>query len=199
MSLELGTLIEALAAEFQVQLSGDAHRRIERLAPLDSAGPQDLSFLSHPKYMAQLAASRAGCVIVSPAMQEAARARGDCLVVADPYRFFARCTQIWKERHARPSSPGIHPTAWVDPSAQVHAQASVGAFACVGPGAVVDAGAWLAPHVVLGAGARVGAGTCLASHVSLGEDCRIGQRGLVHAGVVIGADGFGFAPAHGRW
>jgi len=199
VSLELGALIAALAAEFQVQLRGDARRRIVRLAPLETAGPEDLSFLSHPKYVSQLAHTRAGCIIVSPALEEAARVRGDCLVVADPYRFFARCTQVWKERHRRPLSTGIHPTAWVDPSAQVHPQATVGAFACVGPDAIVGEGAWLDAHVVVGAGAQVGTQTRLAAQVSLGEDCRIGARGIVHAGVVIGADGFGFAPAAGRW
>ncbi len=199
MSLVLGTLVEALAGEFQARLLGDALRRIDRLAPIETAGPQDLSFVSHPKYLSRLAASQAGCVIVSPALQEAASRRGDCIVVDDPYRFFARATQHWKALHGRTAPLGVHPTAWIDPSAQVAPSASVGAFAFVGAQAVIAEGVRLGEHVVVGAGVTLGAHTRLAARVSVGEDCKVGERCILHSGVVIGADGFGFAPAGGRW
>lgn len=199
MSLLLGALVDALAAEFEARLIGHADRPIDRLAPIESAGPSDLSFVSHPKYTARLAASEAGCVIVSPALEATATARGDCIVVDDPYRYFARCTQLWKKAHGRAAPTGVHPSAWVDPTAQVHGSVSLGAFAFVGAEAVVEAGARLGEHAVVAAGARVGAGTHLAARVTVGEDCQIGERCIVHSGVVIGADGFGFAPAGGRW
>ncbi len=199
MSLVLGSLVEALASEFEVRLLGEPGRRIERLAPLETAGPSDLSFVSHPKYTAKLAASRAGCVIVPPALEAAAVQRGDCLVVSDPYRCFARLTQVWKQSHARPAAAGVHPAAWVDPSAQLHPGATVGAFAFVGAQVVVGDRAHIGEHCTVAAGARVGAGTRLAPRVSVGEDCQIGERCIVHPGVVIGADGFGFAPADGHW
>jgi len=199
VSLVLGTLVEALAGEFQVRLLGDPQRRIDRLAPVESAGPSDLSFVSHPKYAAKLAASRAGCVIVSPALEPLAVQRGDCLVVPDPYLYFARATQVWKQRHGRAAATGVHPSAWVDPSARLDASAAVGAFAFIGPDAVVGAGAQIGEHCTIAAGARIGAGSRLAPRVSVGEDCHIGERCLLHSGVVIGADGFGFAPAAGRW
>ncbi len=199
MSLVLGSLLEALSPEMEAHLHGDASRLIERLAPIETAGPQDLSFLSHPKYAAKLGSSRAGCVIVSPALEAAARARGDCIVVADPYLFFAHCTQLWRHRHARPQPSGVHPTAWLDPSARVAASASIGAFAFVGADAEVGEGARLGEHCVVGAGARIGAHTRLAARVSVGEDCHVGERCILHPGVVVGADGFGFAPTQGRW
>ena len=77
MSLVLGALVEALSGEFQATLSGDPQRHIARLAPIEAAGPADLSFVSHPKYSSKLAASQAGCIIVSPALQKAAALRGD--------------------------------------------------------------------------------------------------------------------------
>lgn len=199
MSLVLGVLVEALSGEFQARLRGDPRRVLSRLAPLETAGPDDLSFVSHPKYTGKLAASRAGCVIVAPALESVAAERGDCIVVSDPYLYFARVTQWWRREHGRALEPGIHPTAWIDPSAVVAPSASIGAFACVGANAVLAEGVRLGEHVVVGAGASVGAHTRLAPRVTVGEDCRIGQRCILHSGVVVGADGFGFAPAGTHW
>ncbi|WP_445288897.1 UDP-3-O-(3-hydroxymyristoyl)glucosamine N-acyltransferase [Variovorax atrisoli] len=177
MSLQLGAIVDALGGE----LHGDAVLSIERLAPLQNAQPDALSFLSHPKYQQELAASKAACVIVSPAMREAAAARGAYIVTPDPYLYFARLTQLWKSHHARPEADRIHPSAVIHPEAQVDATARIGALC------------------VVERGARIGAGTVLKSRVTVSEDCVIGERCLLHPGVVIGADGFGLAPHEGRW
>ena len=177
MSLQLGAIVDALGGE----LHGDAALSIERLAPLQNAQPDALSFLSHPKYQQELAASKAACVIVSPAMREAAAARGAYIVTPDPYLYFARLTQLWKSHHARPEADRIHPSAVIHPEAQVDATARIGALC------------------VVERGARIGAGTVLKSRVTVSEDCFIGERCLLHPGVVIGADGFGLAPHEGRW
>jgi len=175
--LRAGTLVELLGG----QLFGDPARLIEGLASLESAQPQHLSFLSHPKYQQQLANSRAGCVIVSPNMQAAAQARGDCIVADNPYLYFARATQLWKQQLPRPERASIHPSAVIDPQASVHPSARIGALC------------------VVEAGASIGAGTVLKSRVTVSENCSIGERCLLHPGVVIGADGFGFAPDNGTW
>ena len=167
---------------------------IGRLAPLESADASSLSFLSNPRYGAQLAASAAACVIVSPAMREVALARGAALVSDHPYLYFARLTQWWAARTRRAPVLGVHASAVVEPGALVHASASVAAFAYIGAGAQIGAGAVIGSHCHIGADARVGEHTRLAARVTLGEACRIGARGTVHSGVVIGADGFGFAP-----
>jgi len=177
VSLQLGAIVDALGGE----LHGDAALSIERLAPLQNAQPDALSFLSHPKYQQELAASKAACVIVSPAMREAAAARGAYIVTPDPYLYFARLTQLWKSHHARPEADRIHPSAVIHPEAQVDATARIGALC------------------VVERGARIGAGTVLKSRVTVSEDCVIGERCLLHPGVVIGADGFGLAPHEGRW
>jgi len=177
VGLQLGSIVAALGGE----LHGDAALRIDGLAPLDAAGPQQLSFLSNPKYRQQLAASRAGCVIVGAAMREQALARGACIVADDPYLYFARATQLWKREHARSSGPAIHPSAVIDPEA------------------VVEEGVRIGPHCVVERGARIGAGTVLKARVYVGEDVVIGRRCTLHPGVVIGADGFGFAPNQGAW
>ncbi|RIX85173.1 UDP-3-O-(3-hydroxymyristoyl)glucosamine N-acyltransferase [Acidovorax cavernicola] len=177
MSLQLGAIVDALGGE----LHGDATLSIERLAPLQNAQPDALSFLSHPKYQQELAASKAACVIVSPAMREAAAARGAYIVTPDPYYYFARLTQLWKAHHARPEADRIHPSAVIHPEALVDATARVGALC------------------VVERGARIGADTVLKSRVTVSEDCVIGERCLLHPGVVIGADGFGLAPHQGAW
>lgn len=175
MALQLGEIVAALGGT----LHGDPALRIAGLAPLEAAQPDQLSFLSNPRYRPQLDASRAGCVIVAPALQEAALARGACIVADDPYLYFARTTQLWKRAHARPAGPAIHPSAVIDPEA------------------VVAPGARIGPHCVVERGARIGAGTVLKARVHVAEDCVVGARCVLHPGVVIGADGFGFAPHAG--
>ncbi|RQO45945.1 UDP-3-O-(3-hydroxymyristoyl)glucosamine N-acyltransferase [Variovorax sp. KBW07] len=177
MSLQLGAIVDALGGE----LHGDATLSIERLSPLQNAQPDALSFLSHPKYQQELAASKAACVIVSPAMREAAAARGAFILTPDPYFYFARLTQLWKAHHARPDADRIHPSAVIHAEAQVDATARIGALC------------------VVERGARIGAGTVLKSRVTVSEDCVIGERCLLHPGVVIGADGFGLALHQGQW
>ena len=178
MALRLSTLVDALGGV----LHGNADLEITGLAPLESATASDISFLSNPKYQQQLAASKAGCVIVGEAMQAAAVARGACIVAEQPYLYYARLTQLWQRQQGRGAPPaGVHASAVVDPSAQVHATASIG------------------PLCVVERGARIGAGTVLKSRVTVSEDCSLGQRCIVHAGVVIGADGFGFAPSEAGW
>ncbi len=177
MTLLLGSIVETLGGE----LHGDAELSIEGLAPLETATPRHLSFLSNPKYQHQLPASRAACVIVSPQMRATAVARGACIVTEQPYLYFARVTQLWKRSLPRPAAPGVHPSAVIDPEAVVHPQARIGALC------------------VVERGARIGADTELKSRVTVGENCVLGERCIVHSGVVIGADGFGFAPNAGAW
>jgi len=181
-------------------LHGDGQIEIGRVASLEGAGPQDLSFVSHARYASQLGTTQAAALIVPPELTEVAKARGACIVSPDPYLYFARLTQWWRARErAAQTDVAIHPTAQIDPTAQIGRAVSVGAFAVIGPAVSVADGARIGAHCVLERGSAVGVETRLAAHVTLGEGCRIGARGVVHSGVVIGADGFGFAPHQGQW
>lgn len=177
MALRLGSIIDALGGV----LYGSPELQILGLAPLESATSGQLSFLSHPKYQQQLAASQAGCVIVGPQMQAQALARGSCIVVEQPYLYFARVTQLWRQQQRTETGPLIHPNAVIDGTALVHETARIG------------------PLCVVERGARIGANTVLKSRVTVGEDCVVGERCILHPGVVIGADGFGFAPNGPAW
>ena len=193
--VRLGDLVEQLGGE----LIGDPQTRIERIQPLESAESGAISFLSNPRYAPALAESRASCVIVAPASRDAATARGAAIVVDQPYLYFARLTRWWASRMRAAAPAGVHPTAVVDPSARLGARVSVGPFSVIGAGASIGDDAVIGAHAAIGAGASIGAGTVLHPRVTLEFGCSIGARGIVHSGVVIGADGFGFAPHEGRW
>jgi len=177
VALRLGQIVESLGG----RLVGDAQLIIQKLAPLDTAQADALSFLSNPKYQSQLATTQAGCVIVSPAVAETVKVSMALIVADNPYHYFARLTQLWRQHTRVHDEPLIHPSAVIHPQAHVHASARIG------------------PLCVIERGAHIGANTWLKSGVTVGEDCRIGERCIVHAGVVIGADGFGFALFEGHW
>jgi UDP-3-O-[3-hydroxymyristoyl] glucosamine N-acyltransferase len=161
-------------------LHGSGAVAIGRIAPLATAQDGDISFLSHARYAAQLGNTQASCVIVQEAFVAQAQpvlARGGaCIITPQPYLYFAKLTQWWRRQSEPAHQQGIHASAVVHPLAKVHANASIG------------------PLCVIGAHAQIGADTRLVSRVSVGERCVIGQRCILHPGVVIGADGFGFAP-----
>jgi UDP-3-O-[3-hydroxymyristoyl] glucosamine N-acyltransferase len=191
--------LDELAAALGGQLHGDGALPIEAIAPLERAGPHEISFLAQPRLLPQLAHSHAACVIVRPEHRAQALARGAALVVDDPYLAFARLTQWWAARERVPPPPGVHGSAVVEPGAVIHPLASVGALACIGAGARIGAGAVVAAQALVGEGAEIGEHTRLGPRVVFERGCRIGARGVVQAGAVVGGDGFGFAPVQGRW
>ncbi|KQW44723.1 MULTISPECIES: UDP-3-O-(3-hydroxymyristoyl)glucosamine N-acyltransferase [unclassified Roseateles] len=191
----LTELIAALGGD----LLGGSDVRIGRIAPLDEADAQSISFLANPRYQAQLATTAAGCVIVAPALAEAAAKRGSsggaAIVTPDPYLYFARLTQWWAARKRPAAAAGVHPSAIVSPDARLGRGVEVGPLAVIEAGVVIGDNARIGAHCIVERGAAVGESTRLSPRVVLGFDCRIGARGIVHSGVVIGADGFGFAPS----
>lgn len=181
-------------------LHGDGDLPIHRLASLGQADAANLSFVAQARYASQIDSTKAGALIVPPALVERACARGSCIETDDPYLYFARLTQWWKARRDSAETVAlIHPTACVASAAVLGVGVTVGPYAVIESDAQVDAGAVIGAHCVVERSARVGAHTRLAPRVVLGRDCVIGERCIVHAGVVIGADGFGFAPHQGEW
>ena len=199
MTLQLADILQSLAGKADAELLGKPDILIERLSTLEAAGPHDLSFLSHPKYLRQLAQSAAACVVVGPTAREAAMARGACIVVDDPYHYFALITQLWKRQHDPLPAPAIHPSASIDSSAVLAPGVSIGAFARIGAGAEIAGGARIAERCVIGRQVRIGVDSRLSARVTVADGCSIGERCIIHPGAVIGADGFGFAPHEGQW
>ena len=174
--------LDALAALSGARLHNpdDGARVFHDVAPLETAGPGDVTFLDNRKYLEAFGRSRAGAAFVDARLAARAPAGMALLLADEPYKSFARAAQAFY-----PADPVVArraPTALIDPSAAVPADCDIGAHV------VIEAGARL------GARCRVGPNTVIGAGVELGEDCRIGARVVLHPGVCIGQAGFGFAP-----
>ena len=190
-----GQMLSELARLTGAVLEGDGNVVVERVATLEKATASDIAFLANPRYRAQLAATRAGAVIVDP---EAARATPlPKLVSPNPYAVYARVAAILHP--PVPPSPGIDKTARVEGGARVASTASVGAYAVVGANAAIGERAVVGAHCVIGADAQIGADAVLDPRVTIYPRCVVGARTLIHSGAAIGADGFGLAFEDGRW
>lgn len=185
MSWTAGRVAELVGAAIE----GDPGLALTGLASLEHAGPADLSFCTGGRWLSELDSTRAGAVILG----EGRVPEG---VVAlrhpNPRHAFARAATAMSPRHW--PAPGVHPLAWVDPSAQVEG-ATIEPFAVIEAGAIVGPGAWVQPHAYVGRDAIVGPGSRLMPQAVVMDGCRLGERVVLKPGAVIGADGFGFAPA----
>lgn len=170
---------------------GDPEARVSGISSLDRATPGDLSFLAGAKYAKLLVESAAGAVLVTPELAEAPGRCANRIVVAKPHEAMLALLPRFYRMPARPFT-GVHPTAVVAPDAVVDADACVEAFCVIGPGATVARGCWIGPHCVIGEGVPVGADSRLVSHVTLYPGAAIGARTILHAGVRIASDGFGY-------
>ncbi|HEU5323587.1 MAG TPA: UDP-3-O-(3-hydroxymyristoyl)glucosamine N-acyltransferase [Methylomirabilota bacterium] len=180
----LGELAEALHAT----LDGDPARVVTGVAPLERAGPDEISFLTDVRYREAARASRAGAFLAAAGVEGLP---APVLRCAAPQQALIELLRLFHP--PVPAPPGIHPTAVVSPEAHVDGSASVGALTVVEAGAVVGPRVRLHPLVHVGPRVEIGADSVVHPHVSLGEGVRLGQRVVVHAGAVLGADGFGFA------
>lgn len=189
--LTLGQIAERLGAQCQ----GDPARVIRGVATLQSAGPDQIAFLANPAYRGQLATTRAGAVLVSPDISQ--DCPGDAVIVGNPYLAFARVA-TWLDESPAPAD-GRHPTATVHPEACVHPDVSLGAHCVVEAGASIGAGTAIGPGTIVGRGARIGDNCRIWANVVIYHGVSIGHRCILHSGVVIGSDGFGFANEAGSW
>jgi UDP-3-O-[3-hydroxymyristoyl] glucosamine N-acyltransferase len=169
-------------------LEGDADRSVDGVAPLESAGPRQVSFLTAKRYQRLAQKSRAGALVVPV---DAADLSGALLRVPSPQT--ALITLLHLFYPDPPLVPGIHPAALVSDDAQVDPGASVGAFAVIERGAVIGQRTRVGALVFIGAGASVGDDVILYPHVVVRDGVKVGSRVILHPGAVIGADGFGYA------
>ena len=184
-----------LAERFGLGLHGGGDAAIRGVGTLAAARPDQLAFLANPRYAAMLADTRAGVVVLRE--EQAADCRVPALIAADPYLTYARMAALFESAPA--VNPGVHPSAVVEPGARIAAGAAVGPFCFVAADAVIADGVALGPHCVVGPGCTIGAQSRLGPRVTLVMRVALGRRVLVHAGAVIGADGFGIANDRGAW
>lgn len=163
------------------------------MAGLADADETQLTFLSNSKYAAQLETTRAGAILVSADVPG-----GDdrFIRVANPY--FAMASVVAKYFDRRPMPVGISPLASIAPTATIGANVAVGPFSTIGDGVILGDGVVIFQNVSIEAGSAIGAGTVIYPQVSIYDRSVIGMRCIIHSGVVIGADGYGFATEGGR-
>jgi UDP-3-O-[3-hydroxymyristoyl] glucosamine N-acyltransferase len=188
--------LQQIAQRFGGEVVGDAGLNVAGLAPLDHAQPHQLAFLANPKYLSQVATTRAGAVLISPADLAKLDARDgrSFIVTPNPYAYFARVAQWFIDLAAPTTQAGVHPSAVIDSSAQIAASAVIGPHAVIEAGAVIGEHVRIDANVTIGRGAQIGEASHLYPHVTVYHGCKIGPRAIVQAGAVIGSDGFGFAP-----
>jgi len=188
------TLAE-IVARFGGEILGDPRTCVAQIATLERARPDTIAFLANQRYLQQLKATRAGAVIVGPAMRDATALPR--IVCDNPYAYFARVSGFINP--PRPPVPGAHQTAVVDDSAEVGGNVQVGPFVVIGRNARIGAGSVIGAGCVVGERSVVGPDARLYGNVTIYDDCVIGDRVILHSGVVIGADGFGIAMDADRW
>jgi UDP-3-O-[3-hydroxymyristoyl] glucosamine N-acyltransferase len=171
-----------------------AELEITGVATLEEAGATELSFLSNPRYTPQAATTRAAALIVSPDFPANGR---PLLRSRDPQLAYAKALELFytPPRYAA----GIHPTAVIAPSARIGPNASIGAYAVIGEEVEIGANCTILPHVVIYRGARIGDNFFAHAHAVVREFCRLGDSVILQNGVVIGADGYGFAREGEGW
>jgi UDP-3-O-[3-hydroxymyristoyl] glucosamine N-acyltransferase len=180
----LGQLAQALGAT----LEGDPRRVVTGVAPLESAGPDHVSFLTHARYHDAARVSRAGAFVAGA---EAAGLPAPVLRVRAPQQALVDLLNLFHPPAA--VVPGVHATAAVAADARIDATAAVGAHAVVEAGARIGARVRVGALVYVGAGVEIGDDCVLGPHVALLDGVRVGRRVVIHPGAVLGADGFGFA------
>ena len=183
------TLAE-LALAVGGELNGPGDRVVRGVAPLDSAGPDELSFVANPRYLPYLHGTKAGAVLVAAPMAGRVPDGIATVVVKDPH---LALYQILPRLYPRaPRTPEIHPTAVVDPTAKIGQWVSVGAFAVIEAEATLEDGCTIGAHAVVGRGARVGEGSVIHAQATLYPNVVVGRRCVVHSGARVGKEGFGF-------
>jgi UDP-3-O-[3-hydroxymyristoyl] glucosamine N-acyltransferase len=185
MPLSLGEIARALGGE----IAGDADIRIEKVGTLEGADAQAVTFLTHDRFLSGLRQTRAGAVILAPKHRDATALPR--IICANPYAYFARVSALLHPALAAPA--GVHARAVVDASAVLGEGVSIGPNAVIGCNARIGANTIVGANCTVGDDVTIGAGTRLWPGVTVYHGCRIGARGILHAGVVIGADGFGNA------
>ena len=187
-SVPLSTIVSYVSGRYDgpdVEITG--------IAPLSEAGEQHLSFLSNPKYAAQVQTTRAAAVLIA---NEAAGQSPRWIRVENPY--FAMARVVARFFAARPAPQGVSPHAAVAATAKLGSNAAIGAFTSIADDVVIGDDVVIYPNVTIEAGAAIGDNTIIYPQVSIYAACRVGKRCVIHSGVVIGSDGFGFATEGGR-
>lgn len=186
--------VHDLASRLGTGFEGNGDAELHRAAELPYAQPGDLAFVAGKKFFSAAATSQASCLIVTP---DFPRAEQTIIRVPDPRAAFAMALSFLYPPQL--PTPGIHPTAIIGEGTLIGEHTSIGPYVVIGENCDIGSHCVLEAHVSLGDNITIGNGSRLRSQSRVYDGVQIGQRAIIHSGAVLGADGFGFAFAGGKY
>lgn len=182
-----------IAEYIQGIIEGDENVTVHTFAKIEEGIPGAISFLSNPKYTHYIYDTQSSIVLVNKDFVPESEVKTTLIRVDNAYESLAKLMTLYEQ--SQPKQTGIHPLAYVSPTAKIGKNVYLAPFACVGDHAEIGDNTELHPHATVGRGAKVGKNCILYTNCNVYHDCRVGNHCILHSGCVIGADGFGFAPS----
>jgi len=181
-----------LAGFLKGEVDGDPGIIVNTVAKIEEGHPGALSFLANPKYEHYIYSTKSSIVLVNRSFIPSSKVEATLIKVENAYDAFASLLRLVDQ--ARPRKKGIHPTAIIEPTAKIGTDAYIGAYTYIGEHCIIGDSCSVYPHVYFGDNSRMGNNCTLNPGVKIYHDCVLGEGVIIHAGTVIGSDGFGFAP-----
>ncbi len=192
--------VGSLAAIVAGEVRGNADQSITGATALETAGATDISFVQEEKHLSRLKNCRSGAIFITARLADSLTGpvSYSLIIVSEPQNAFQTILPLFRRAQSRPPR-GISPSAWISPSAKIGWDCSVGPGAYVGDETAIGSGCDVYPGVYVGPHCQIGSDVTLYPHAVLYHDVRIDDRAIIHAGAVIGADGFGYRFESGRF
>lgn len=182
-----------IAQFVQGVIEGDENATVNTFAKIEDGKPGAISFLSNPKYTHYIYDTESSIVLVDKSVELEKPTKATLIKVDNAYECVAKLLQLYESM--KPKKTGIDSLAFISPSAKIGENVYIGAFAYIGDNVVVGDGCQIYPNVVICENAKVGNDCLFYPNVTIYHDCHVGNRVTLHAGSVVGSDGFGFAPS----
>lgn len=184
---------QMIAGLIEGTIVGDPEAKVNNFAKIEEGRSGCISFLANPKYEEYLYTTESTIVLVDATFQPKHEVKATLIKVANAYEAVSKLLQIYDSM--KPKRKGIDSLAFIAPTAKIGKDCYIGPFVAIADGVEIGDGCVLHPHVTIGSNAHIGNDTEIYSNAVVYHDCKVGNRCILHAGCVIGADGFGFAPA----
>lgn len=182
-----------IAQFVQGVIEGDENATVNTFAKIEDGKPGAISFLSNPKYTHYIYDTGSSIVLVDKSVELEKPTKATLIRVDNAYECVAKLLQLYESM--KPKKTGVDSLAFVSPSAKIGENVYIGAFAYIGDNVVIGDGCQIYPNVVICENAKVGNDCLFYPNVTIYHDCHVGNRVTLHAGSVVGSDGFGFAPS----
>ncbi len=175
------------------RIEGDPQTKVHNISKIESGTPGTLSFLANPKYTKYIYSTQASIVLINEDVKLEKEVSPTLIRVKDAYQSFAHLLDM-VEKQNKKNQEGIDDLTFVHPTAKIGKNVYIASFTYIGKNVIIGDNVKLNPHVYLGDDTEIKDNTILASGVKVYHNCKIGADCIIHSGVVIGSDGFGFAP-----